>query len=62
VSYAEIAIDEPFSIMVAQMPIAEILSFLGGGNNPPLFEIILHPVVMFLGIDVPWVRLPSVLF
>jgi uncharacterized membrane protein len=62
VSNAEIAIDEPFSIMVAQMPIAEILSFLGDGNNPPLFEIILHPVVLFLGIDVPWVRLPSVLF
>ena len=62
VSYAEIAIDEPFSIMVAQMPIAQILSFLGDGNNPPLFEILLHPMVVFFGIDVPWVRLTSVLF
>lgn len=38
----DIAGDEPFSIFVAQFEPAFIIEYLGTGNNPPLFELILH--------------------
>lgn len=38
----DIAGDEPFSIFVAQFEPAFIIEYLSTGNNPPLFELILH--------------------
>lgn len=57
----EIAGDEPFSIMVAQMPVSDILSYLSACNNPPLFELLLSVVVKTADITLPWVRLISLL-
>jgi uncharacterized membrane protein len=59
ISQYEIALDEPFSIGVAQLPLSEIPGYLSAYNNPPLFELLLHPVVQWWGIHSPWVRLIS---
>lgn len=59
ISQYEIALDEPFSIGVAQLPLNEIPSYLSAYNNPPLFELLLHPIVQWWGIHSPWVRLLS---
>lgn len=62
INYAEISLDEPFSIMVALMPLTDIPAFLSQYNNPPLFEFILHPVVTLFGPLTPAVRVPSFVF
>src|SRR6478609_7873813 len=59
ISQYEVALDEPFIIGVAQLPLTEIPTYLSVYNNPPLFELLLHGMVKWFGIGTPWVRLIS---
>lgn len=62
ISHAEVALDEPFSAMAAMMPPHNIPAFLSQYNNPPLFELLLHPFVHLFGPVLPWIRVPSLVF
>ncbi|MBU1718894.1 MAG: glycosyltransferase family 39 protein [Bacteroidetes bacterium] len=62
ISSNNISVDEPFSIYISQFDTSSILRILGQGNNPPLFELMLHYWTGITGIDAISVRFPSVLF
>jgi uncharacterized membrane protein len=49
ITTTDIAGDEPFSIFMAQFSVSEIIAFLNTGNNPPLFEILLHYYMLWIG-------------
>lgn len=57
-----IALDEPFTIFYAQQGFSEIIAGLAPYNNPPLFELILHPWIALGGTDAAWVRIVPMCF
>ena len=61
-STRDICIDEPFSIFYAQLNIADLIAYLSQGNNPPLWEIVLHYWIKIFGIDPYYVRYLPLLF
>lgn len=62
ISNQSISGDEPFSIYFSQFDITTIITHLSEGNNPPLFEIILHLWTKLFGLSETSVRLLPCLF
>lgn len=62
ISHAEVALDEPFNVLVAQMSPHNIPAFLNQYHEPPLYQLLLHPFVHLFGPVLPWIRVPSLLF
>src|ERR1700758_4354644 len=59
---AAIGHDEPFSIYYAQSSLSALFEELEKGNNPPLFEVILHFWIKLFGISPFSVRMLPTLF
>lgn len=58
----DIAGDEPFSIFMSQFDVPYIISYLWSGNNPPLFEVLLHYYIGIFGKSEVSLRLLPTIF
>lgn len=58
----DIGFDECFSLYNAQLPVSKIITLLAQGDNPPLWEIILHYWISIFGIEELNVRALSLIF
>lgn len=54
--------DECFSVFASQLPVSEIVSWLSTGNNPPLWELLLHFWTQLFGTSEVAVRVPALIF
>jgi len=62
ISVQAIAGDEPFSVYIAQFNAATIIEHVSKGNNPPLFELLLHVWIKLFGIGETAVRMLPCIF
>ena len=58
----EIGLDECFSVYNAQLTVPELTKWLLQGDNPPLWEILLHFWIQLVGIEVTAIRFLSLIF
>ncbi len=54
--------DEGFSVNLCQQPIANIIEYLKGDQNPPLYFIILHYWIKFVGLNLGAIKGLGVIF
>ena len=57
ITYRDVCGDEPFSIFLAQAPLSEIYKVQVTGNNPPLWEWLLHFWQLVFGTKAAYMRL-----
>lgn len=62
IGLSDIGTDEVFSIYIAQLPISKIVDVLAQGDNPPLWEILVHQIDRFFGTNVNTIRYISFIF
>ena len=58
----DLGVDESFTLYMAQLSIPDIVKILCDGDNPPLWEILLHGWIKLFGISETAIRSLSLIF